>query len=225
MSQFWGKKYNRWIVMALIFSVGPLFFFLVYINPATVRISDFKDRIQVQYAGARTIARTPAGASDLELKQLEEIKRLNLSRIKKIDSRESLLRFSGVLADGLASEARSFGLQVIGVDFQNTIIKGGYLPENERALDELDKLPTVEWSDLSDPLDLPMLKLPSIEIQMIVGPGCPKVLSFIESLPEFPVQVSLIELSTVDNSQGKGFRLKMRGFYFGSLEKPVSGPS
>jgi hypothetical protein len=103
------------------------------------------------------------------------------------------------------------------------LIKGGYRPENEHALDALNKLPTIEWKDMADPLDLPMLKLPSIEIQMTLGPGYSEVLSFIESLPEFPTQVNLVELATTDESHGRGFRLKIRGYYFGAIGKP--GPS
>jgi hypothetical protein len=209
--------------MGLIFGVGPLFLFLVYITPATVRISDFKDRVHGQFARARVLDRTAVGASELELKQLEEIKNDTLARVKKINSRESLLRFSGILADGLTSQARSCGLRVLEVDFQNTLIKGGYQPENEHALDALNKLPSIEWKDMADPLDLPMLKLPSIEIQMTVGSGYPEVLSFIESLPEFPAQVNLVELATTDESHGKGFRLKIRGYYFGAIGNP--GPS
>jgi hypothetical protein len=223
VKSFWGKKQNRWFFIALIFGVGPLFFFLVYITPATVRISDFKNRVQVQIARTHVITRIAAGASELELKQLEEVKNHNLSRVKKIDSRASLLRFSGILADGLASQARAYGLSVLEVDFQNTLIKGGYQPENEHALDALNKLPSIEWEDMADPLDLPMLKLPSIEIQMTLGPGYSEVLSFIESLSDFPAQVNLVALATTDESHGRGFRLKIRGYYFGAIEKP--GPS
>jgi hypothetical protein len=220
MSKFWGKKHNRWAVLGLAFGVGPLFFFLVCINPATVRIADFRNRVNVELAGARVIAVAPARASEKEISQLEEIREQTLSRIKKIGSNESLLRFSGILADGLASEAKSFGLQVREVGFQNALIRGGYSPESEQALDKLDRLQAVEWNDLANPLDVPMLKLPSIEIQMTVGSGYAELLDFIESLPEFPAQVSLIDWTTVDDSQGKGFRLRIRGYYFSAIAKP-----
>jgi hypothetical protein len=205
--------------MGLIFGIGPMFLFLVYINPATVRISNFEERVQVQLTGAHVISQAAVGASELELTRLEEIKNNTLARIKKIDSRESLLRFSGVLADGLTLQARSCGLRVLEVDFQNTLIKGGYQPVNEHALDALNELSKIEWMDMGNPLDLPMLKLPFIEIQMNVGPGYSEVLSFIDSLPEFPTQVNLVELATTDESHGRGFRLKIRGYYFSAARK------
>jgi hypothetical protein len=215
VNPFLRKKQYRWIILTLIFGIGPLFFFLVCISPATVRISDFRDQVNVQSAGATTLFLPRAPASDRELEQLESMKRSYLSRIKKIDSRESLLRFSGILADALAAKAKSCGLRVIGVDLQNDLIRGSYLPDSNYALDALNKLPGVEWSDPADPLDLPMLKLPSIEMQMIVTSGYSEVFSFIESLPEFPAQVSLTGLASIVDSDEKGFRLKIRGYYFG----------
>jgi hypothetical protein len=197
----------------LIFVIGPLFFFLVGISPATYRISDFKERINVQSAAASILSLLPAAASEQELEQLKSMQRSYLFRFKKIDSRESLMLFRGIMADALASKARSCGLRVTGVDFQNNLIRGSYVPENDRALDALNELPGVEWSDMADPLDLPMLKLPSIE--MIVISEYSEVFSFIESLPEFPAPVSLTGLTSTGDSNEKGFRLKIRGYYFG----------
>jgi hypothetical protein len=216
VNPFLRKKQYRWIILTLIFGIGPLFFFLVYISPATIRISDFKDRVNMQSAGATTLSIPRAPALERELEQLESIQRSFLFRFKKIDSRESLLRYSGILADALAAKARSCGLNVIVVDLQNDSIRGSYLPENNHSVDALNKLPSVEWSDMADPLDLPMLKLPSIEIQMIVTSEYSEVFSFIESLPEFPTQVSLTGLASMADSNEKGFRLKIRGYYFGS---------
>jgi hypothetical protein len=214
VNPFWKQKHYRWMVLTLIFGIGPLFFYIVYISPATLRISDFRDRVKEQWAGISAVPYATAKASDQELKQLESIKRTHLFRVKIVDSREALLRFSGTLADALASGARSYGLHVIEVDFQNALIRGSYLPENNRALDALTSLPSVAWNDIADPLDIPMLKLPSIEIQMMVSAEYSKVFSFIEALPEFPVPVKLTGLSTANDSNEQGFRLKIRGYYF-----------
>jgi hypothetical protein len=222
VNPFWKKKLCRWIILMLIFGVGPLSVFLVGINPATYRISDFKDRVHVQTAGTSMLSMPPAAASDQELQQLESFQKSYLSRLKKIDNNESLLRFSGIIADALALKARFRGLRVTGVDFQNNLIKGTYLPGNDRALDALNQLPGVEWNELADPLDLPMLKLPSIEIQMTVIAEYSEVFSFIESLPEFPAQVSLVGIVSTTDSNEKGFRLKIRSYYFDGVKQPKS---
>jgi hypothetical protein len=196
------------------FGIGPLFFYIVLINPATLRISDFRNRVRVQWAGASGFLSSPVKASDQELRQLESIKESFLSRIKKIDSRESLLRFSGILADALASEAKSYGLRVTGVDFRNDLIRGSYLPENNHAMEALNSIPGVAWEDMADPLAVPMLKIPFIEIQMTVSANYSDIFSFIESLSQFPAQVCLTGLTSVNDPGEQGYRLKIRGYYF-----------
>jgi hypothetical protein len=203
----------------LIFGIGPLFFYLMYIHPATIRIYGFSETINRRSLNSIFLASVPAAVSDRESKQLDSIKRDHLMRIKKVNNSESLLRFSGMLTDALAAQARLHGLRVIKVNLQSSLIKGSYLPQNDFALDALNKLPSVQWIDLGDPLDLPMLKLPSIEVQMIVDSEYSEVFSFIESLPDFPVRVLLTGLETVNDSQGKGFCLKIHGYYFNSIEQ------
>ena len=90
------------------------------------------------------------------------------------------------------------------------------MPAGNQALAILAGLPGPQWNELADPLDLPMLNLPSIEIQMTVAAEYSQVFSFIESLPDFPVLVSLSSLSVMDDPTGKAFQLKIRGFYYGS---------
>ncbi len=199
----------------LIFGGGPLFFFFVGISPAAYHISDFKERVHARAAGASRIPGLQAAVSRQESERLDSMREAFLIRFKKIDGGESLLHFSGTLADALAMRARSCGLKVTKVDLQNPWIQGSYAPENDRALDALNDLPAARWGDLCDPLDLPILRLPSIEIQMTVACEYSKVFSFIESLPEFPAQVSLTGLASVNDLGERGFRLKIRGYYLG----------
>jgi hypothetical protein len=133
-----------------------------------------------------------------------------------INSRESLLRYSGALADALAFHARSSGLHVVNTDLQNSLIKGKYEPENERALDNLAALPAPQWNELASPLDVPMLNLPSIEIEMTVAGEYSQVFSFIETLPDFPVLVCLTGLGLTEDQEESAFRLKIRGYYYGT---------
>ncbi len=207
--------------MLLIFVIGPTIIHLTIVNPLLDRMSAYQDRIQAKKAGVALVSNAPAPASDQEWAQLEEIKDSELSRLKKVDSRKSLLQFSGALADALASDAQSYGLKVTGVDIDNALIKATYVPSEDQAMERLASLPGVQWPELKDPLAIPMRHLPSLDIQMTVVSEYSKVFSFIEALPEFPVPVVLTNLGTVDGPQAKAFRLKFRGYYYSPGQVPV----
>jgi hypothetical protein len=210
--------------MFLIFVVGPLILHAAVINPLLGRMSAFRDQIKMKAADPSLFVNSPAPASDQEWAQLEEIKESELARLKKVDTRESLLQFSGTLADALAAEAQSYGVKVAGVDLDNTLIKATYVPSGDRALERLDSLRRVQWLELKDPLGIPMRQLPSIEIQMTVAGEYSKVFSFIEALPQFPVPVALASLTTIDGPHDKAFRLKIRGYYYSPDQVPRETP-
>lgn len=216
MSQFFARSRNRWLIVTLVFGVGPMIMYLILINPSIHRISDYRNLINLETAGAASLEIGPTPASDRELQQLEEVRRHALTRIKKIRDRESLLHFSGAAADALAAGARASGLRVISVGLQNALIQGRYVPAGNQAMATLSEMPGPDWNELADPLDLPMMHLPSIEIQMAVAAEYSQVFSFIASLPDFPVLVSLSGLSIIDDSAEKSFQLKIRAFYYGS---------
>ncbi len=214
MNQFFTRSRMRWLIVTLVFGVVPLLVYLMLISPAVLRISDYSNRTNLRAEGALPANLGPEPATDLEMKQLEEIRQYQLARVKQIRNRESLLHFSSVLSDALAFHARSHGLRVLGVDLQNSAIQGKYVPAGKSAMEALDTLPGPGWDELADPLDLPMMKLPSIEIRMTVAASYSDVFSFIESLPDFPVLVSLSGLNIIDGSTGRAFQLKIRGYYF-----------
>jgi hypothetical protein len=200
--------------MGLVFGIGPSILYLTFIHPSILRISNYRNRVEMQASGTPPIRIGPAPATDQELEQLEDIKQSQLARIKEPQNREKLLQFSGILADALAMQARDYGLRVIGVDIQNALIRGRYVPSNNRALDMLAEFPSAQWNELADPLDLPMLNLPSIEIQMTVTGDYSRVFSLIASLPDFPTQVSLTRLGVTDSSSERAFQLRIRGYYY-----------
>jgi hypothetical protein len=214
VNSFWGTSVNRWIAAAFAFGVVPAIICLVFLHPPLIQISNYRNHVQLQIAGSMMGSLGPAPATNQELEQLEKIKQDRLARIKKIGNRESLLRFSNALTDALASQARAHGLHVISADLQNPLIRGKYVPANERAIDILTALPGPEWNELSVPLDLPMLHLPSIEIQMDVEGEYSQVFSFIESLPDFPAQVNLTGMGLSQGQDERAFQLKIRGYYY-----------
>lgn len=218
MNPFSRQPAIRKITLVLIFVIGPLGIHWFLINPVLNSVSNFQSQVRLQASGSSSLATSPTPASDRELEQLEKIKADELVRYKKITDHESLLQFSGALADALASKARSYGLRVREADYQNASIKAKYIPGNDHALDALKAMPGVQWTELSSPLELPMMNLPSTEIQMIVAAEYSRVFSFIESLTDFPVPMSLESVGLVDDQVGKAFRLKIRAFYFGRPE-------
>jgi hypothetical protein len=211
--QFNLSRRNCWLAIIFIFGIGPLAIYLVFINPSIDRISTHLNQINLKTAGASIIGHGPAAATKQEVEQLENIKQDQLSRIKRIKNRESLLRFTGALADAIASQARSSGMRVVDIYLQSELINGKYVPASDRAMETLDGLPSPQWDELADPLDLPMLRLPSIKIQITVSAKYSQVFSFIESLPDFPALVDLAGLEAIDDPSGRAYRLTIRGYY------------
>ena len=100
------------------------------------------------------------------------------------------------------------------VNLENPSINGKYIPASQHAVEVLNGLAGARWEELSDPLNLPFLKLPSIEIRMTLVSSYAQVISFVESLPDFPSLVQLTELHTAEDSSGKIYHLRIRGYYF-----------
>ena len=225
MSFFRPSSRNRWLMLTLVFGVGPMAWYLILVHPAIVRISSCQDTMALQASAASLPDLGPAPSSDQETEQLREIRLDELSRIKKIDSRESLLRFSGAFTDAVAFQARDFGLRVIGVSLQNPIISGKYIPSNEHAMEALAGLASPQWDELANPLDVPMLQLPSIEMELAVAAEYSQVFSYIESLPDFPTLIQLTKLETFDDSSGKAYRMTLRGYYCGNENIRQTGQS
>jgi hypothetical protein len=188
---------------------------MIFINPAAQRINEFKKALQAQDAGAAPGSLDVVPASTWEFQQLQKIKRNRISRIKMVGSREALLSYSGALADSLAAQARKFGVQVKEVSLENSSINGRYFPASRNAIETLDGLAAVRWEDLSDPLDLPLLKIPSVEVRMTLISSCSRIAPFIQSLPNFSSLVQLTELHAEENALI--YHMKILGYYY-SLE-------
>lgn len=210
-----GTTLKRWIWGALVIGIVPSALYLAFIHPKMLQIADYQNRVRLRAKYSLPAPLGPAPATDREQKQLEQVRHHWLARIKKISNRESLLRFSASLTDALALQARHNDLRVISADLQNSFISGKYVPADERALETLSALPSPQWKELTVPLDLPMLHLPSIEICMTVSGDYSRVFSFIESLPDFPSHVNLTGLGLTQNQEERAFQLKIRGYYYG----------
>jgi hypothetical protein len=214
MKSFFIKTGNRWLSLILVFIIGPMIIFFFLIRPARLRISGYEELMHTQSSGMSPLGLEQASPSEIELKQLNELRKTELARFKKIQSREALFIFSGALADALANSARSYGLRVNEVNLEkNPLINGSYVPVNDQAMEKLKALPGMDWNELKDPLDLPLFNLPSIEIQITVAAEYSQVFSFIESLADFPAAVNLTNLELVDDRTERSFRLKIRGYY------------
>jgi hypothetical protein len=219
VSRFALQGRNRWLLLFLVFGIGPLIFYLALIHPAVQRITKYRETILAQANEPPSVDMNVSPASNQEIEQLQHIRGDRLFRVKKIAGRGSLLRFSGALADALAAKARLLGAKVQEVSLENSSINGKYLPAGQDAIDILQRLPGPQWEELSDPLELPLLKLPSIEVRMILVAGYAQVFSFVAALPDFPSLVQLVELHTGETMEAKLYYLKIRGYYY-STENP-----
>jgi hypothetical protein len=216
VKSFWTHNHNRWIILTVVFVIGPGILYLTFINSSMQQIAELQKRLQLESGQAIAPDWNMAPASDSEREQLEQAIQTKLARIKKIDTRDSLLHFNGILADALASQALSFNLKILSVDLQHDLITGRYIPKNDRALDMLRILPGVQWDEIADPLTLPLLKLPSMELNLTVAGEYSQVFSYIESLSDFPAQVLFSGLWMIEDSGGRAYRMKIRGFYYGA---------
>ncbi len=207
---------NRQRMIAIGLGLASLIIYLAFISPAMRAISTNADRWQHHSIEAPRVITDLEPSSKVEEERLEEIKQAHLLRFKKIDTPKSLFLFSSILAESLASEARLLGLKVMAVKLEDELIRGKYVPSNDLALEILNQIPSPQWAELPNPMDLPMLKLPTLEIYITVSGEYSKVFSFIESLPDFPVTVSLAGLEMTEDLVGNAFQLKIRGYYYDS---------
>jgi hypothetical protein len=203
---------HRWTRLTLIFIIGPTLFYKALISPAIHRISEYEEFTHTK-AGSLLSAISSSPASKGELEQLGEVKEFELTRFKKVDSRESMLHFSGAFADAIASSARSYGLKVSQVSMESPLLKGSYVPVDDNAIAKLEEFPSIQWSEASDPLDLPLLNLPNVEIQIAVTAEYSQVFSFIDSFADFPMPITLKNLELIANLAERAFRLQIRGYY------------
>jgi hypothetical protein len=214
VKSFWNFNSNRWVVLALVFVIGPAGFYLIFIHSPLQQIIRFENLVNTQSDRSLFQFLTVVPADNQELEQLKTIKENQLARIKRIDSQKSLLQFNSILADAIALQARKYDLRVAGVEMKNPLIAGRYIPDNVRALDMLESIPGVQWDEIHDPLALPMLNLPSIELQITVSGEYSQVFSYVESLSAFPARILLSGLSMMEGSDGKYYCLIIRGFYY-----------
>jgi hypothetical protein len=211
---FWKLNSTRRILLILIFIIGPAALYVFLIHPPLQRITEFENQVIHQPQRPFLSFFNVVNADDQELEHLKTIKQDQLARIKKIDTRESLLQFNNILADALALQARRNNLQVVRVDMENPLIAGRYIPDNDRALSILESMPGTLWNEISDPLAVPMLSLPFIEIRITVSGAYSRVFSYIESLVDFPSRILLTDLSMVEGAEGKNYSLGIRGYYY-----------
>jgi hypothetical protein len=203
---------HRWFCLAVVFIIGPAFFYTALVRPAIIRLSDYEQSVRSR-AGLALMSNNLFPVSKGEWAQLDEVKEFALTRYKKVDSRESMLHFTGAFADAIASSAKSYGLRVLLVSLESPLIKGSYKPIDDNAIEKLEELPNIQWSELSDPLDLPLLNLPNLEIQIAVAAEYSQVFSFIDSFADFPVPITLKNLELIADPAEKAFRLQIRGYY------------
>lgn len=222
MRLFLALYRNPWAILTFVFVILPSCLYVFLIHEPMQQVLQFRDAVEALGKGPALLEANIAPSTDGEQEELDRIKQDRLARIKHIGSRESLVLFNNLLADSLALQARRYGLQVVHVDLDNALITGSYVPKNDRAAETLDSMPGLQWNEIESPLSVPLLDLPFIELYMTVYGKYSQLFSFMEALPEFPVQVLISGIEMIDGIDGC-FRISVRGFYYdGGRFEPIA---
>ena len=138
-----------------------------------------------------------------------------LARVPIVTTSEDLVQFGAVLAGALTHEANERGLQVIGLEMVNHLVRGQYIPEGSGSSSNLAAWPRLSSARSTNLIRVPMLDLPSLEVQMRVrGLPSSKVFNFVESLTRYPVLINLTRIDLERNSDDMVFCLKLRSYYW-----------
>jgi len=202
---------RNWLVVA--FGVVPLLVCWFGIRPDYRQIGSFKQTI-FSLQSHETWQSGVTLASEQEYATLSAVQEKFLGRIKAVADRDELRRLCSSISDALAGRARTIGLRVLGIELQEDILKGRYIPRGTGAAQQLVQWPNVTLKGVQDPLSLPALELPSFDLALLVTGEYSQVFAFTEQFPTFPALISLAEVNTENVQSQVNYSLKIRAYYW-----------
>jgi hypothetical protein len=152
-------------------------------------------------------------ALSAEQASLPELQKHLFARVPIVGQPEDLMRYGVVLSNALSTAAAQLGLHVGGVEAFNELVKGQYAPDSSSSLDELARWPRLSTNEVAEPMRIPALDMPSLELDLALSGDYSNVFRFVESLPAFPVLVNVSGISVNNDGAGVSFHLKIRGYY------------
>jgi hypothetical protein len=223
MIQFWQNKTTQVSLYMLVFALIPAGMYWFGIRPNYSQILELgkQSRDFASSSALPGLGILPEGAQ--EGRQIAAIREHFTRRLKQVDTPAELLKFSNLLADALAEEARNQGLRVMHVEMEGQPIKGKYLPAGQDALSNLRAWRGVVLDERVDVQALMNLTLPSQVWQMTVQADYSKVFRFVDTLGNFPVLVQVVALNVEGTGAGVQYRFKLRGTYWGGQPAAAAG--
>ena len=222
MNQFWQNKITQVSLFLLVFAIIPATMYWFGIRPNYRQILEL-GKLSKGLASPSALPGLgilPEAAN--EGQQISVIQEQFSRRVKQVGTPAELLKFSNLLADAMAEDARKQGLRVIHVEMEGHPIKGKYLPAGQNALQNLFQWPGIILDKKMDSSALMNLDLPAHEWQMTVQADYSKVFRFVETLGNFPALVQIVALYAEGAGTEVQYRIKIRGLYWGWRASPAT---
>jgi hypothetical protein len=210
-----NSRWISWTTIVGTFGIVPALFYWFAIRLPMQQINSFQKRSSFAAAQQRRPDTGVAQAALHEQSAVSQFQDAFLARVPIVTTSEDLVQFGAVLAGALTHEANERGLQVIGLEMVNHLVRGQYVPEGSGSATNLAGWPRLSPTRSTNPIRVPMLDLPSLELQMRVrGLPSSKVFNFVESLTSYPVLINLTRIDLERNNEDIVFRLKLRSYYW-----------
>jgi hypothetical protein len=210
-----NSRWTGWTAIVCIFGIGPALFYWFAIRPPLQQIEGFQEDVSLAATPHLTAHARATQAVLREQAALAHFQDSFLARVPIVNDSEDLVRYGAVLCGALTHEAKEREIQVLGVEMLNDMVKGHYVPEGSSLSSHLAGWPRLSPGQLANPICVPTLELPSIELQMRVqGIPSSRVFTFVESLASYPVLTNVTGIDLESNNEETVFRLKIQSYYW-----------
>ncbi len=209
---------SSWIgrtTIAWAFGIVPALFYWFAIRPPMQRIMGFQQSISQAPTQQQNLQNRVTRAAVHEQAAVSKFQGSFLAKVPIVTDTEDLVRYGAVLSSALTREANARGMQVLGVEMFNHLVKGQYVPAGSGSSADLANWPRLSPGRLTNPIRVPMLDLPSLELQMRVGGlSSARVFTFVESLASYSVLINVTGIDLEKSNEDVAFHLKMRSYYW-----------
>ncbi|HVN80302.1 MAG TPA: hypothetical protein VMW38_15005 [Terriglobia bacterium] len=210
-----NSRWVSWTTIVGVFGIVPTVVYWFAIRLPMQQIRSFEKNTPFATAQQWLPDRGVVQAALHEQAAVSRFQEAFLARVPVVKTSDDLVQYGAVLAGALTHDAIERGLQVIGLEMVNHLVKGQYIPEGSGASTSLAGWPRLSPTGTRNSLRVPMLDLPSLELQMKVrGQPSSKVFTFVEALANYPVLINVTRIDLEKNSEDVSFRLKMRSYYW-----------
>jgi hypothetical protein len=210
-----NSRWIHWMIVPAVFVVIPALFYLFVLRPSLLQILSFEQTVSVAATNQQMVHDKADQEVLGELASLTQFQNSILEKVPLVSDPENLAQYGAVLSGELTRQAKERGIEVLGVEMLNQLIKGQYVPEGNGPHTLLARWPRVSPGLLPDSMRIPKLDLPSLELQMrIRSLPSSRIFDFVESLARYSVLMDVSRVDLERNDEDVVFRLKMRSYYW-----------